>query len=59
MELYSKATKSELEKLLKEYKETERCIEFSIDLLEEQDYAKGKLELIKIIIADIEKVLAN
>ncbi len=50
---------NELEKLLIEYKETERCIELFMDWVEDKDYAQGKLEIIKMVIADIEKVLAS
>lgn len=50
---------NELEKLLKEYKETERCIELFMDWVEDKDYAQGKLEIVKMVIADIEKVLAS
>ena len=43
-------------KLLDEYKETERALELGIDWLSEKDYAKGKLDLVKVIIADLEKL---
>ena len=43
-----------LENLLKEYKETEKNLEMYMDCLNEQDYAKGKLDLVKTIILDLE-----
>lgn len=43
--------------LINEYKETERCLLMGIDWLNESDYAKGKLDLIKIMINDLEKLL--
>lgn len=48
-----------LVKLLSEYKEAERSMELGINFLNERDYALGKLELVKSIIADIEVVLAQ
>lgn len=47
---------NELEKLLIEYKETERCMKMSIDYLNDKDYARGKLDLIRTIIVDLEKL---
>lgn len=46
----------ELAKLLNEYKETERCMEMSMDWLNDKDYARGKLDLVKTVIADLEKL---
>lgn len=48
--------KEELIKLLEEYKETEECLNLGIDWLNEKDYAQGKLDLVKVIIADLEKL---
>lgn len=45
-----------LGKLLEEYKETERCLEMGLDWLRDKDYAEGKLDLIKVIIKDLEKL---
>lgn len=45
-----------LEKLLAEYKETERCLEIGMDWLRDKDYAEGKLDLIKVIIRDLEQL---
>ena len=45
-----------INKLLNEYKETEKALEFGIGWLDEKDYAKGKLDLVKVIIADLEKL---
>lgn len=42
--------------LLDEYKETQKALELGIDLLNEKDYAKGKLDLVKVIIADLERL---
>ena len=42
--------------LLNEYKETEKALELGMDLLSEKDYAKGKLDLLKLIIGDLEKL---
>lgn len=47
----------ELIKLLKEYKETEKGLNLGIDWLNEKDYAKGKLDLVKVIIMDLEKLI--
>lgn len=47
---------SELEKLLSEYKETERCIELGMEYLHDKDYARGKLDLVRVIIADLERL---
>lgn len=43
--------------LLNEYKETEKCLSMGIDWLNDSDYAKGKLDLVKVIISDLEKLL--
>lgn len=51
--------KEELEKLLKEYKKTEESLNLGIDWLNEKDYAKGKLDLVKVIIADLEKIASE
>lgn len=48
--------KAELRKLLEEYKETEKCLNLGINWLNEKDYAKGKLDLVKVIIADLERL---
>ena len=48
--------KEELIKLLQEYKATEEGLKLGIDWLNEKDYAKGKLDLVKVIIADLEKL---
>lgn len=45
-----------LEELLEEYKATEEGLNLGIDWLKEKDYAKGKLDLVKVIIADLEKI---
>lgn len=45
-----------VKKLLDEYKETEKALELGIDWLNEKDYAKGKLDLVKVIIADLENL---
>ena len=43
-------------KLLNEYKETEKALEIGIDWLNEKDYAKGKLDLVKVRIKDLENL---
>lgn len=48
--------KEELIKLLEEYKETEKGLELGINWLDEKDYAQGKLDLVKVIISDLEKI---
>lgn len=48
----------EVLKLLKQYKETESLMTQYINLLNEKDYAQGKIDLIKTIIADLENLLA-
>ncbi len=45
-----------INKLLNEYKETEKALELGIDWLNEKDYAKGKLDLVKVIIKDLENL---
>ncbi|WP_197276602.1 hypothetical protein [Clostridium massiliamazoniense] len=47
-----------LVKLLEEYKETERCLEMGMEWLKDKDYATGKLDLIKVIIKDLERLEA-
>ena len=42
--------------LLNEYKETEKALELGMDWLDDKDYAKGKLDLVKVIIDDLEKL---
>lgn len=48
-----------IEKLLREYKETQKCLLMGIDWLDDSDYAKGKLDLIKVIISDFENLLMS
>jgi len=45
-----------VKKLLEDYKETEKALELGIDWLNEKDYAKGKLDLVKVIIKDLEQL---
>lgn len=47
----------EVLRLLKQYKETETIMTQYINLLNEKDYAQGKIDLIKTIIADLENLL--
>ena len=47
----------EVLRLLGEYKETEALMTKYINLLNEKDYAQGKIDLIKIIISDLENLL--
>ncbi|MGL5416112.1 MAG: hypothetical protein ACRDDY_15990 [Clostridium sp.] len=44
--------------LLNEYKETRRCLEMGIEWLPENDFAKAKLEVVNMIIADLENIEA-
>lgn len=44
-------------KLLAEYKETKKCLESGLIWLEEKDYAKGKLDVVNVIIKDLEAAL--
>ena len=45
-----------VKKSLDEYKETKKALELGIDWLNEKDYAKGKLEIANVIIADLEEL---
>ncbi|GAA0677503.1 MULTISPECIES: hypothetical protein [Clostridium] len=49
----------ELLRLLEKYKETQKCLEMGITLVDQKDYAQGKLEIVNMMIHDIEKVLAE
>lgn len=44
-------------KLLEEYKETKKCLELGLNWLQDKDYAKGKLEVINVIIKDLESAI--
>ncbi|MGL4850236.1 MAG: hypothetical protein ACRC28_15205 [Clostridium sp.] len=44
--------------LLNEYKETKRCLEMGIEWLPSNDFAKAKLEVVNMIIADLENIEA-
>lgn len=46
----------ELNKLINQYKETEKALTMGIDWLAEKDYAIGKLDLVKVIIKDLEQL---
>ncbi|MGG7178878.1 hypothetical protein ACQPU1_14900 [Clostridium paraputrificum] len=48
--------REDLNKLLNEYKETERCLTLGLEWLPNNDYAKAKLDIIKVIIGDLEKL---
>ena len=48
--------REEAVKLLNQYKETERLMLEHINLLDDKDYANGKIDLVKTIIADLEKL---
>lgn len=49
--------KDELMRLLDEYRETESAMEKYMGLLDEKDYAQGKLDVVKIIISDLENLV--
>jgi hypothetical protein len=57
MFIWGEFMNNELVKLLAEYKEEKRCLEMGIEWLREKDYAKGKLEKVNVIIADLEKLV--
>lgn len=44
-------------KMLEEYKETKKCLEAGLNWLKDKDYAKGKLEIVNVIIKDLESML--
>ena len=46
-----------INKLLEEYKDTKTALELGIEVLKEKDYARGKLDLVNVIIKDLEKLL--
>lgn len=48
-----------VKKMIEEYKETERHLAKGVELLSENDYAKGKLDLIRTIISDLERLSGN
>ena len=47
----------EILRLLNQYKETETIMTQYLNLLNEKDYAQGKIDLIKKVIADLENLL--
>ncbi|WP_297630823.1 hypothetical protein [uncultured Clostridium sp.] len=47
-----------LEKLLNDYRETRRCLEMGIEWLPNNEFAKAKLEVVNMIIADLENIEA-
>ena len=47
----------EILSLLNQYKETETIMTQYLNLLNEKDYAQGKIDLIKTVIADLENLL--
>lgn len=49
--------KENLEKLLNEYKETERCLTMGIEWLPSNEFAKAKLEVIRMIVQDLENAI--
>lgn len=44
-------------KLLNEYKETKKCLETGLNWLQDKEYAKGKLEIVNVIIKDLESAI--
>lgn len=46
----------ELNKLINEYKETERCLVLGLEWLPNNEFAKAKLDVVKVIINDLEKL---
>ncbi|MGL5378865.1 hypothetical protein [Clostridium sp.] len=49
--------KDKLIKLIDEYRETEKCLNMGLEWLQEKDYAQGKLDIVKVIIEDLEKLV--
>lgn len=49
----------DLLKLLNEYKETKKCLEMGIEWLEDKAYAKGKLDIVNVMIKDLENLMKN
>ncbi|MGL4772868.1 MAG: hypothetical protein ACRC2K_04795 [Clostridium sp.] len=49
--------KEELIRLLNEYKETEVAIEEYMVYFKEKDYALGKLDEVRLIISDLERLV--
>ena len=46
--------KENINNLLCEYKETEKCLNQGLEWLPENDFAKAKLEMVQTIIRDLE-----
>ncbi len=46
-----------LVKLLNEYKETEKGIEAALPFIHEKLYGQGKLEVVKMVIEDLKKLI--
>lgn len=44
----------EINKLISEYKETERCLSLGLSWSEDNDFARAKLEVVRTIINDLE-----
>lgn len=45
--------------LLNEYKETERCLMLGMEWLPNNDFAKAKLEVVRMIVKDLERLEKN
>ena len=48
--------KDEISKLISEYKETEKCLNLGLDWSADNDFARAKLEIVKVIINDLENL---
>jgi len=48
--------KDEISKLISEYKETEKCLSLGLDWSDDNDFARAKLEVVKVIINDLENL---
>lgn len=46
----------EINRLINEYKETEKCLILGIEWLPNNDFARAKLDVVKVIINDLEKL---
>ena len=49
--------KDKLLKLKKEYEDMEHCIVKALELVEDKEYGKGKLEIVRMVLKDIDGLL--
>ncbi|MGL5150683.1 MAG: hypothetical protein ACRC7N_08965 [Clostridium sp.] len=48
-----------INKLLNEYRETEKCLKMGVEWLPDNDFARGKLEVVEMILQDLEDLKKN